>query len=124
MRRQRILLILFLLAAILCYGCGNAEEPAADSSSAETAVLESSPSGDTAKTSEEETAENVVGVFEGLEDNHTALFSFDGAETPFYFEDPVVQEVLFDAIAGSSYTLSWRFDSSMGLNVIYEISEY
>ena len=70
-----------------------------------------------------EDIEDVVGVFEGLEDNHTAIFSFDGAETAFYFEDPAVQNVLYEAVSESSYTLSYRFDDSLGLNVIYKISE-
>ena len=70
-----------------------------------------------------EDVEDVIGIFEGLEDNHTAIFSFDGAETVFYFEDPAVQTVLYEAALGSSYTLSYHFDESLGLNVIYEISE-
>ena len=66
--------------------------------------------------------EDAVGIFEGLEDNHTALFSFDGAETAFYFEDPAVQNVLFEAVLGSPYTLSYEYDDSLGY-VIYKISE-
>lgn len=71
----------------------------------------------------EEKAENIVGVFEGLEDNHTAVFSFDGAERAFYFEAPAVQTVLNEAVVGSSYTLSYRFLPSVGLVCIYEIME-
>lgn len=70
-----------------------------------------------------ENIEDVVGIFEGLEDNHTAIFSFEGAETAFYFEDPAVQTVLYEAVLGSPYTLSYHFDDSLGLNVIYKISE-
>lgn len=65
----------------------------------------------------------VVGVFARLEDNHTAIFSFDGMETAFYFDEPDVQKVLYEAVVGTSYTLSYRFDSSLGLNSIYEITE-
>ena len=66
--------------------------------------------------------ENVVGTFEGLEDNHTAIFSFDGAETAFYFDKPEVQTVLYGAVLGSHYTLSYESDDNLGF-VIYEISE-
>jgi hypothetical protein len=65
---------------------------------------------------------DVEGVFEGLEDNHTAIFSFDGAETAFYFDDPAVQNVLFEAALGSTYTLSYEYSDSLGF-IIYEISE-
>lgn len=67
--------------------------------------------------------EDVVGVFEYLEDNHTAVFSFDSVEVTFHFEDSSVQEILMDAIAGSSYTLSYQYDNLLGLDVIYQISE-
>lgn len=70
-----------------------------------------------------EDIEDVIGIFEGLEDNHTAIFSFDGAETAFYFDDPAVQTVLYEAVSGSSYTLSYHFDDTLGLNVIFKISE-
>ena len=66
--------------------------------------------------------EDAIGVFEGLEDNHTAIFSFDGAETAFYFEEDAVQNVLYEAVSGSNYTLSYHYDDSLGY-VIYEISE-
>lgn len=76
-----------------------------------------------AKSSQPEGEENVVGVFEYLEDNHTAVFSFEKVEVAFYFEDPAVQEILMEAIVGSSYTLSYNYDDRLGLNIIYEISE-
>ena len=72
---------------------------------------------------EDTTFENVTGVFEGLEDNHTALFSFDRVEVVFFFEDPEVQTVLSEAVIGSTYTLSYQYDAEQGLNIIYEISE-
>lgn len=71
----------------------------------------------------EEKVENVIAVFEGLEDNHTAIFSFNGAESAFYFEDPAVQTVLSEAVTGSSYTFSYQFNSTLGLDCIYEITE-
>lgn len=70
-----------------------------------------------------EKVENISGVFEGLEDNHTAIFSFDGAESAFYFEEPAVQKVLCEAVIGSSYTFSYELLPSVGLNAIYEITE-
>lgn len=70
-----------------------------------------------------ETTENISGIFEGLEDNHTAIFSFDGVEYPFYFEEADVQMILYGAILGSSYRISYRYDDTLHLNVIYEISE-
>ena len=101
----------------------------AEASFIEETVLEEAP----AETLEEEiiadqkatnmaNVEDAVGIFEGLEDNHTAIFSFDGAETAFYFEDPAVQNVLFEAVLGSPYTLSYEYDDSLGY-VIYKISE-
>ena len=66
--------------------------------------------------------EEAIGIFEGLEDNQTAIFSFDGAETAFHFGDPQVKSVLFEAVSGSSYTLSYHYDDSLGY-VIYQISE-
>lgn len=126
MKRQSVLFILFfLLTLFICCGCGSAEK----STAGDTAVARSSDeeipltSESADAVSEEENVEDVIGIFEGLEDNHTAVFSFDGAETAFYFEDPAVQDILFEAITGSPYTLSYRFDSSLGLNVIYKISE-
>ena len=67
--------------------------------------------------------EDAIGVFEGLEDNHTAIFSFDGAETAFFFEDPAVHDVLFEAVLGSTYTLSYEYNDSTGY-IIYKISEH
>lgn len=128
MKRQSILFVLFLLLTLLtCYGCGNSENTVpqdtdttvTEAASEETAFAEPVEE----ESAEEEVVENVIGIFEGLEDNHTAIFSFDGAEIVFYFEAPAVQDVLFGAITGSPYTLSYNFDSSLGLNVIYEISE-
>ena len=74
------------------------------------------------KASQELIVEDAIGIFEGLEDNHTAIFSFDGAETAFFFEDPAVQSVLFEAVIGSSYTLSYEYNNSIGY-IIYKISE-
>lgn len=71
----------------------------------------------------EENVEDAVGIFEGLEDNHTAIFSFDGAESAFYFEEPAVRTVLNEAVTGSSYTFSYQFNASLGLDCIYEITE-
>ncbi len=137
MRRQSILCILVLLLSLfLCCGCGSepkssdsaavtegeateseeaaAEEPAA--TPAEASLLEVD------KASRVKVEKNVIGIFEGLEDNHTAIFSFDGAETAYYFDDPAVQEILYAAILGSSYTLSYDYDENLGY-VIYQISE-
>lgn len=125
MKRRSIFLILLLLQVLLiCIGCGSTEKSAAPESPA------AAPEEAAAVTEEaavEEAAspvdvENAVGVFEGLEDNHTAIFSFDGAETAFYFEDPAVQNVLFEAVVGSSYTLSYKYDDSLGY-IISQISE-
>ena len=66
--------------------------------------------------------EDTTGIFEGLEDNHTAVFSFDGAETAFYFEDDAVRNVLYEAVSGSTYTLSYHYDDSFGY-IIHKISE-
>lgn len=145
MKRQSILFILgLLLTLFICYGCSSSDHSAAqESAAAEEAQDVPAAASDTsaelrAATPEEieqeiiesqkasnslENLEDVVGIFEGLEDNHTAIFSFEGAETAFYFEDPTVQTVLYEAVLGSSYTLSYHFDDSLGLNVIYEISE-
>ena len=117
-------------AAAVTEEAADAEAAApAEASFVEEAVLEEAP----AETLEEEiiadqkatnmaNVEDAVGIFEGLEDNHTAIFSFDGAETAFYFEDPAVQNVLFEAVLGSPYTLSYEYDDSLGY-VIYKISE-
>lgn len=95
------------------------EETAAEEATAE--ALEEEIIADQ-KASNAENVEDAVGIFEGLEDNHTAIFSFEGAETAFYFEDPAVQNVLFEAVLGSPYTLSYSYDDSLGY-IIYEISE-
>lgn len=123
MKRQSILFILLLLLTLFtCTGCGSAE-------SAAPRVLEAVPEEagelleETAITADSLITENVSGIFEGLEDNHTALFSFDGIESTFFFDDPDVQKVLSEAVVESTYTLSYRYDSSTGLNVIYKISE-
>lgn len=145
MKVRNLFLILLLLSSFLLYGCGSssdtserAEMPAVEDISApqeaaageEAAPLEKSSAPLTesftleeAKSSQTEGEENVVGVFEYLEDNHTAVFSFDDVEVPFHFDDLAVYEVLMDAVVGSSYTLSYEYDSSLGLNVIYTISE-
>lgn len=141
MKRQSILFILLLLLTLttLC-GCSSAksttesaEEAAPMEASMEEAVEEAAVS-ETSVTAdadtdtferkiEDTTFENVTGVFEGLEDNHTALFSFDRVEVVFFFEDPEVQTVLSEAVVGSTYTLSYQYDAEQGLNIIYEISE-
>lgn len=141
MKRQSISFILLLLITLfICCGCQSskgsaAQDTASSPSEADTQVpeeaeersaLEKSATKEAAETQTADSAEKVedaIGIFEGLEDNHTAIFSFDGAETAFYFEEPTVQDILFDAIIGSPYTLSYDFDSSLGLNVIYKISE-
>lgn len=128
MKRQNMLFILFLLLTLfICCGCGSSEKEAEQDTnavSAKAAAEEASLAEPAEEESAEpETVENVTGIFEGLEDNHTAVFSFDGAETAFYFDAPAVQNILFEAITGSPYTLSYHYDSSLGLNVIYEISE-
>ena len=144
MKRQSIFVILLLLQVLLisiCTGCGSAE-PAAESpvaiSEKDVAVAEEAVPEEAAMdieipeeeilatqkaTGSLEYVEDMVGIFEGLEDNHTAIFSFDGAEAVFYFEDPAVQAVLYEAVLGSPYTLSWHLEESLGLNVITEISE-
>ena len=75
------------------------------------------------KSSDKTIVEDAVGIFEGLEDNHTTIFSFDGAEIAFFFEDPAVHDVLFEAVLGSAYTLSYEYSDSTG-HVIYKISEH
>ena len=153
MKRQSILFILLLLLTLttLC-GCSSAKnttesaketapmeasmeeaveetvEEASEDSADESAVSAASVTADTDTDTFERkigdtTFENVTGVFEGLEDNHTALFSFDRVEVVFFFEDPEVQTVLSEAVVGSTYTLSYQYDAEQGLNIIYEISE-
>ena len=136
MKRQSILFILLLLQVLLiCVGCGSSEKSAAPESPAaaaqeaaavteEAAVEEAAAVPAEASTNEAPAVvEDAVGVFEGLEDNHTAIFSFDGAETAFYFEDPTVQSVLYEAVLGSSYTLSYEYNDNLGY-IIFQISEH
>lgn len=125
MKRQSIFFILLLLQVLMiCVGCGSSdksaapESPAADAEEA-AAVTEEAADAEAAAPAP---VEDAIGIFEGLEDNHTAIFSFDGAETAFYFEDPAVQNVLFEAVLGSPYTLSYEYDDSLGY-IIYKISE-
>lgn len=139
MKRQSIVLILLLLQVfMICVGCGSSEKAAATESPAaaaaeeaaeleEAAVEEAAAPAEAAvleaELSDSAVVENAVGIFEGLEDNHTAIFSFDGAETAFFFEDSAVQSVLYEAVSGSSYTLSYSYDDAKG-PVIYQISEH
>lgn len=109
---------------MICVGCGSSEKSAAPESptaAAEEAAAVTEEAADM-EAAAPAPVEDAVGIFEGLEDNHTAIFSFDGAETAFYFEDPAVQNVLFEAVLGSPYTLSYEYDDSLGY-VIYKISE-
>lgn len=103
---KQIHILLVFLTILLCWGCGASETPTPRE----------------AEESKIQETEHVSGIFEGLEDNHTAVFSFDGIETAFYFDKQNVQEVLYQAVVGSSYTLSYRYDDSLGY-IIYEISE-
>lgn len=124
MKRQSIVFILLLLQVLLiCIGCGSSQKHAepAEFAVQETAVVTEEST--TAEDASAEVIENAIGVFEGLEDNHTAIFSFDGAETAFFFEDPAVQNVLYEAVIGSTYTLSYEYDNSLGYR-IYQISEH
>ena len=125
MKRQSIFFILLLLQVlIICVGCGSSEKSAAPESptaAAEEAAAVTEEAADM-EAAAPAPVEDAIGIFEGLEDNHTAIFSFDGAETAFYFEDPAVQNVLFEAVLGSPYTLSYEYDDSLGY-VIYKISE-
>ena len=125
MKRQSIFFILLLLQVlIICVGCGSSEKSAAPESptaAAEEAAAVTEEAADM-EAAAPAPVEDAVGIFEGLEDNHTAIFSFDGAETAFYFEDPAVQNVLFEAVLGSPYTLSYEYDDSLGY-IIYKISE-
>ena len=142
MKRQSIFLILLLLQVLfICIGCGSSEKAAEPESFAaaakeaaavtEEAALEEAAAPAEASFEAEaapmkesiELVEDAVGIFEGLEDNHTAIFSFDGAETAFFFEDPAVHDVLFEAVLGSAYTLSYEYSDSTG-HVIYKISEH
>lgn len=130
MKAHKILfLVLLVQILVFCIACGSSEgdaalpETAAQSLSpdnTEAAIEEDAPVEEAAPAGTP--AENVIGTFEGLEDNHTAIFSFDGAETAFYFEDPAVQDLLFGAIIGSSYTLSYDYSDTLRY-VIYQISE-
>lgn len=125
MKRQSIFFILLLLQVlIICVGCGSSEKSAAPESPAAAAEEAAAVTEEAADMEAAAPApvEDAIGIFEGLEDNHTAIFSFDGAETAFYFEDPAVQNVLFEAVLGSPYTLSYEYDDSLGY-VIYKISE-
>ena len=148
MKRQSIVFILLLLQVLfICIGCGSSDN-SAESESAAATVGDAAAAGEAAepaqapvteesfavaeaaeeeiiadqKAANAENVEDVTGIFEGLEDNHTAIFSFNGAETAFYFEDPAVQNVLFEAVIDSPYTLSYSYDDSLGY-VIYKISE-
>ena len=125
MKRQSIFFILLLLQVLMiCVGCGSSEKSAAPESpaaAAEEAAAVTEEAAD-AEAAAPAPVEDAIGIFEGLEDNHTAIFSFDGAETAFYFEDPAIQNVLFEAVLGSPYTLSYEYDDSLGY-VIYKISE-
>ena len=125
MKRQSIFFILLLLQVLMiCVGCGSSEKSAAPESpaaAAEEAAAVTEAAAD-AEAAAPAPVEDAIGIFEGLEDNHTAIFSFDGAETAFYFEDPAVQNVLFEAVLGSPYTLSYEYDDSLGY-IIYKISE-
>ena len=142
MKRQSIFLILLLLQVLfICIGCGSSEKSAEPESFAaaaqeaaavteEAAVEEAAAPAEASFEAEAapmeesiELVEDAVGIFEGLEDNHTAIFSFDGAETAFFFEDPAVHDVLFEAVLGSAYTLSYEYSDSTG-HVIYKISEH
>ena len=142
MKRQSIFLILLLLQVLfICIGCGSSEKSAEPESCAaaakeaaavteEAAVEEAAAPAEASFEAEAapmkesiELVEDAVGIFEGLEDNHTAIFSFDGAETAFFFEDPAVHDVLFEAVLGSAYTLSYEYSDSTG-HVIYKISEH
>ena len=106
MNRHHSLLILLLLFSIFfCFGCST---EVTDQMSEEITV---------------EKSEDVIGIFEGLEGNHTAVFSLDGIETAFHFEEPSVKKILLEAIVGSSYTFSYYFDEDTGLYIIYEIRE-
>ena len=139
MKRQGIVFMLLLLQVLfICCGCGSQSTDqltAAPQETAavvtETAVEEAAPEEAALEEVELEEAaskefkidvEEAIGIFEGLEDNQTAIFSFDGAETAFHFGDPQVKSVLFEAVSGSSYTLSYHYDDSLGY-VIYQISE-
>ena len=135
MKRRSIFFMLLLLQVLfICIGCGSSEKYAAPDSPAaaaeeaaavteEAAAEEAAAPAEVSLEAESAVVEGVIGVFEGLEDNHTAIFSFDGAETAFFFEDSAVQTVLYEAVLGSAYTLSYEYDDTLGY-VIYEISEH
>ena len=144
MKRQSIVFILLLLQVLfICMGCGSSEKSTgsvqmaameetaiatddiAEAEAAAAPLMEDVPTADMSVMCEEGIApvEDAVGVCDGLVDNHTAIFSFDGAETAFYFEDPEVQNVLFEAVIGSTYTLSYDYIDTFGCR-IYKITEY
>ena len=128
MKRQSIFFILLLLQVLLiCIGCGSSDKSAAPESPAAAAegaaAVTEEAAVEEAAAPAEAIVEDAIGVFEGLEDNHTAIFSFDGAETAFFFEDPAVHDVLFEAVLGSTYTLSYEYNDSTGY-IIYKISEH
>ncbi len=126
MKRQSIFFILLLLQVLfICIGCGSSEKSAPPESPAAAAEQAAAVTEEAAEMEAAAPAPLVdaIGIFEGLEDNHTAIFSFDGAETAFFFEDPAVQNVLYEAVLGSPYTLSYEYDDSLGY-IIYEISEH
>ena len=142
MKRQSIFFFFLLLQILfICIGCGSSEKAAEPESFAaaakeaaavteEAAVEEAAAPAEASFEAEAapmkesiELVEDAVGIFEGLEDNHTAIFSFDGAEIAFFFEDPAVHDVLFEAVLGSAYTLSYEYSDSTG-HVIYKISEH
>ena len=118
--QRRLLRRLLRLNPYRCYDCRGTYRPTLRhrgwSEAAEEEIIADQ------KAANAENVEDVTGIFEGLEDNHTAIFSFNGAETAFYFEDPAVQNVLFEAVIDSPYTLSYSYDDSLGY-VIYKISE-
>lgn len=96
---------------------------AANRAVTDNSVKESSTDVEPKELNSEELLTEVTAVFQGLEDNHTAIFSFNDVEKTFYFEAPGVKNVFAEAVTDSSYTFSYYFDSSLGLNVIYEITE-
>lgn len=118
--KRRSIFFMLLLLQILLINCGCSSD--SSQSQTETAQIQASVESKAAPVEGAAEAEETTGVFEGLEDNHTAIFSFDGAETVFHFEDEQVRTVLYEAVSGSSYTLSYCYDDSYGY-VICEISE-
>ena len=104
MKRRSILFILLLLLTLTtlcgCAGTESAKEEIENAAPMEISLedaVEETAAFDPAVTTDLDTEtfelksdtavfENVTGIFEGLEDNHTALFSFDGVEVVFFFE--------------------------------------